>query len=128
MAVRGKRGQWWVSSVPSMGSGAHGQPARTQDGHLGLIAARDSRGHKARDAAQSPTSGHTRQRRARHLAADCALHPAAALDLAIAEATYVYDGLSPPRRRHGPALRRHPGGIVIRIAGRCRWVRAHCPA
>ena len=65
---------------------------------------------------------------ARHLAAGGALHPAAALDLAIAEATYVYNGMSPPRRRRGPALRRHPGGIVIQIAGRCRWVRAHSPA
>lgn len=55
---------------------------------------------------------------ARHLNARGELHPAAALDLATAEATYVYDGVHPPRRRRGPALRRHPGGVVAQVAGR----------
>jgi hypothetical protein len=65
---------------------------------------------------------------ARHLAARQQLRADAALDLAIAEVTYAYDGHSPPRRRWLPALRRHPGGFVIQVAGHCRWVLAHSPA
>lgn len=55
---------------------------------------------------------------ARHLAARGDLHPAAAVDLAAAEAAYVYDGDHAPRRRRLPALRRHPHGVVVQIAGR----------
>jgi hypothetical protein len=55
---------------------------------------------------------------ARHLAARGRLRAAAARDLAVVEATYAYDGAHPPRRRRAPALRRHPGGVVVQVAGR----------
>ena len=55
---------------------------------------------------------------ARHLGAEERLAGAATLDLAVAEATYAYDGASEPRRRRLPAIRRHHGGLVVQILGR----------
>jgi hypothetical protein len=55
---------------------------------------------------------------ARCLAAEGQLGPAAAWDLAVAEATYVYDGASAPRRRLLPALHRNSGGILVQVLGR----------
>jgi hypothetical protein len=54
---------------------------------------------------------------ARHLAASGRLHPAAALDLAVTEATHRYDGVNPPRRRWLPTVRRHPRGLVLQLGG-----------
>ena len=55
---------------------------------------------------------------ARHLAAERRLAGAAAVDLAIAEATHVYDGTSAPRQRRLPAVHRYPGGMVVQVLGR----------
>ena len=55
---------------------------------------------------------------ARHLASTGALSGPAAVDLAAAEATYVYDGASTPRRRHLPAARPVAGGLIIQVFGR----------
>jgi hypothetical protein len=55
---------------------------------------------------------------ARHLAADGRLHPAAAADLAAAEACFAYDGAGPPRRRRLPTLRRVQRAVALQVAGR----------
>ncbi len=60
---------------------------------------------------------------ARQLATERRWGPAAAWDLAIAEAMFVYDGASEPRRRRLPALRRHPAGAVLQIFGRVLRLR-----
>lgn len=55
---------------------------------------------------------------ARRLAASGDLRAAGAAELAVAEATYIYDGQAAPRPRRGPALRRVAGVTALRVAGR----------
>jgi hypothetical protein len=47
----------------------------------------------------------------------------AAVELAMVEARYRYDGVNPPRLRRAPAVRRFPGGLVVQAAGRVRVMR-----
>ncbi|MEV6638298.1 hypothetical protein AB0M54_47040 [Actinoplanes sp. NPDC051470] len=76
----------------------------------------------ARWAAARPTRGSLRDgwdlaRAAGELRAD------AAEELAVREATYVYDGTAAPRPRRLPAVRRGDGGVIIQVAGRLRILR-----
>jgi hypothetical protein len=51
----------------------------------------------------------------------------AAVELAIREATWRYDGSTPPRRRRVPAVRRAGTAIVVQLAGRVRCWRREPP-
>jgi hypothetical protein len=51
----------------------------------------------------------------------------AAVELAIREATWRYDGSTPPRRRRVPAVRRAGTTIVVQLAGRVRCWRREPP-
>jgi hypothetical protein len=51
----------------------------------------------------------------------------AAVELAIREATWRYDGSTPPRRRRIPAVRRAGTTIVVQLAGRVRCWRREPP-
>jgi hypothetical protein len=77
----------------------------------------------ARWAARRPTRGSLRDGwdLARDLGAS--LPATAAEELAAREATWRYDGVSAPRVRRTPALRRAGGSVVLQIAGRVRTVR-----
>ncbi len=55
---------------------------------------------------------------ARHLGSTGALSRPATVDLASAEAAYVYDGATTPRPRRLPSARPVPGGIIIQVFGR----------
>jgi hypothetical protein len=46
------------------------------------------------------------------------LAPAAVVELAECEARWSYDGMTEPRRRRLPAVRRIPGGVVVQVFGR----------
>lgn len=73
-------------------------------------------------AATRPTEGSLRDGwdLARALAAAGRLPAPAAEELAAREACWRYDGVSAPRRRRLPALRRGGGAVVVQIAGRAR--------
>jgi hypothetical protein len=60
---------------------------------------------------------------ARDLAERGALPGIAGAELAAREATTAYDGLSSPRHRRGPALRRAGGTVALQIAGTVRILR-----
>jgi hypothetical protein len=78
-------------------------------------------------AATRPTQGSLRDGwdLARDLAARDALPAFAGEELAAREALWRYDGVSAPRPRRAPALRRAAGTVVLQIAGRVRiWRRA----
>jgi hypothetical protein len=51
------------------------------------------------------------------LAHRSSLSGAAVVDLAGAEATYVYDGVSAPRPRRLPAVRLVSGTLIVQVAG-----------
>lgn len=51
------------------------------------------------------------------------LPAAAGAELAAREAGWFYDGLSAPRARRMPALRRVSGTVVVQVAGRIRVLR-----
>ncbi|XVV14759.1 hypothetical protein ACQP2X_10635 [Actinoplanes sp. CA-131856] len=74
-------------------------------------------------AAARPTQGSLRDGwdLARELRARNALPAMAAPELAEREATFRYDGQSPPRPRRGPALRTAAGAVVLR-AGSSTWI------
>lgn len=57
---------------------------------------------------------------ARSLAAAGGLPELAAVELAVQEAVWRYDGSSPPRRRWLPVVRRGGGAVVLQFAGRVR--------
>ena len=77
----------------------------------------------ARWAARRPTQGSLRD--GWDLARDLgvSLPAAAAEELAAREAAWRYDGVSAPRARRMPALRRAAGFVVVQIAGRVRTFR-----
>lgn len=60
---------------------------------------------------------------ARDLAGREALPGIAGEELAAREATMAYDGLSAPRPRRAPALRRAGGAVALQIAGTVRILR-----
>ena len=64
---------------------------------------------------------------AQHAAAQHAAVVDAAVELAIREATWRYDGSTPPRRRRVPAVRRAGTAIVVQLAGRVRCWRREPP-
>ena len=77
----------------------------------------------ARWAARRPTQGSLRD--GWDLARDLgvSLPATAAEELAEREVAWRYDGVSAPRARRAPALRRAAGSVVFQIAGRVRTVR-----
>jgi hypothetical protein len=62
-----------------------------------------------------------------HAAAQHAAVVDAAVELAIREATWRYDGSTPPRRRRVPVVRRAGKAIVVQLAGRVRCWRREPP-
>ena len=76
-------------------------------------------------AAARPTQGALRDGwdLARELAGRGALPAIAGAELASREATLAYDGLSAPRPRRAPALRRAGGTVAFQIAGTVRILR-----
>jgi hypothetical protein len=77
----------------------------------------------ARWAERRPTQGSLRD--GWDLARDLgvALPASAAEELTAREVAWRYDGVSAPRPRRAPALRRTGGSVVFQIAGRVRTVR-----
>ena len=55
--------------------------------------------------------------------APAALTGLAAVELAMVEARYHYDGSAASRLRRTPAVRRCPGGLVVQVAGRVLRLR-----
>ncbi|SNY50570.1 hypothetical protein [Paractinoplanes atraurantiacus] len=74
-------------------------------------------------AAARPTQGSLRDGWdfARDLVSRGALPTMAALELAEREASFHYDGQSPPKPRRAPALRAIAGAVVLH-AGRSTWI------
>ena len=74
-------------------------------------------------AARRPTQGSLRDGwdLARELGGS--LPASAAEELAVREVAWRYDGVSAPRARRTPALRRAGGCVVLQMAGRVRTVR-----
>ncbi|HEX5596916.1 MAG TPA: hypothetical protein VFX61_13005 [Micromonosporaceae bacterium] len=63
---------------------------------------------------------------ARSLAAVGALPPLSLAELTVRESGWCYDGVTPPRRRRLPALRRRGDAVALQVAGRVfllRWRR-----
>jgi hypothetical protein len=81
----------------------------------------------ARWAAGRPPGGSLRDGwdLARDLAARGPLPAPTAEELAIHEAGWRYDGVSPPRRRRLPAVRRGGDILVVQVAGRIRVLRRY---
>jgi hypothetical protein len=82
-------------------------------------------GEFARWAATRPTQGSLRDGwdLVRDLATRGALPVGAGEELAAREAAWRYDGVSAPRPRRAPALRRAAGCVALQIAGRVRVLR-----
>lgn len=76
-------------------------------------------------AAARPTQGSLRDGwdLARELAMRGELPELAGAELAVREATMVYDGLTAPRNRRAPALRTAAGTRVVQIAGTAHVIR-----
>jgi hypothetical protein len=55
------------------------------------------------------------------------LGPAARLELAAREVAWSYDGVSAPRRRRAPAMRRVGGVLLVRIGGRTLRIGPRLP-